>query len=126
MVPLFRALEGLIVSDKAGTQTNNSQVASDSGAPTLKPVVSLTRAAAQRGISPVVFALRLTVSCLVIYLIPNRKPSVPPVLCLLLELTGGQGETSKEKDRCQEEQGGAVNNAEAIPGEPGKRVVRSP
>lgn len=57
---------------------------------------------------------------------PNRKPSVPPVLCLLLELTGGQGETSKEKDKCQEEQGGAVNNAEAIPGEPGKRVVRSP
>lgn len=52
-------------------------------------------------------------------------------MCLLFyvcccSLTRGQGGPSKEKDKCQKEQGGAVNNWEAIPGEPGKGADRSP
>ena len=101
----------------------NSNLALSSVTPMLKPPVSVTHAAAEQGITPVVFATRLTVSCLVIYLSSNRKMSV----CLLFyacrcSLTKGQGETSEGKDRCQEEGGGVVNNMEVFPGEPRTQV----
>lgn len=69
-----------------------------SGTPVPKPAVSLTSAVAQRGTTLPVFAPRLTVSCLVLYLIPNRKASV----CLLFydhhcRWTRGQGKLQKKR-----------------------------
>lgn len=48
----------------------HSHGTSDSGTPVLTPPVSFTSAVAQGALTPAVFAVRLTVSSLVIYFIP--------------------------------------------------------
>lgn len=87
---------------RQGTQLNvPSRGTSDAGTPVLKPPVSFTSAVAQGALTPAVFAVRLTVSSLVMYLIPQQENECASCfMCAAVVRQEARGRPSKEKDKC--------------------------